>query len=118
MTPVLMRVYRLATVVLLVLACTQQVAFAANRGDVLVDLGTSLLQFVLTCAGVATAVGGAVVGLRLIIAASTGSSYAASQAVFALLGVGGGLVLAIAGPEIGKAIINATSSLSRNITVP
>lgn len=108
---------RLAVAGLAALAASQRVAFAAAPADPLVDLGTRALQVLLTAAGVAAALGGAAVGLRLIVGSAIGSSYVMAQAVFALLGVVGGLALALSGADIAKGIITSLPA-AKTITVP
>lgn len=113
--------HRLTVTAMLALAASQRLALAASlaapAADPLVDLGTKALQVILTAAGVAAAIGGAAVGLRLIVGSAVGSSYVMAQAVFALIGVVGGLALALTGADISKGIINSIPA-AKTITVP
>lgn len=111
------KLYRYCYLSALAFALSQQVAMASSSEDVIVSLGIKILNVVLTLAGVAAAVGGAAVGLRLIVGSATGSSYAMSQAIFALMGVVGGLALALLGPKIGEAIITSVGA-TKSIVVP
>lgn len=90
----------------------------AHAQDVVVTMGGRILGFIFTLAGVAAALGGAVVGLKMIVGSTVGSAYATANAILALIGVFGGLALAIAGPTLGAQIVDMTSSLSREIVVP
>ena len=113
--------YRLAVVVMGVWSMMAHVAYAAplaQDGGVIVTMGARILGFIFTLAGVAAAIGGAVVGVKMIVGSTVGSAYATANAILALIGVFGGLALAIAGPEIGAQIVDMTSSLSRTIVVP
>lgn len=123
-------VYRIGVILLAVLSCTYQIAFAqapaptpvpgapGASGNVIVDMGTRILGFIFTLAGVAAALGGAVVGVKMIVGSTVGSAFATANAILALIGVFGGLALAVAGPSIGAAIVEMTSSMSRAIVVP
>jgi hypothetical protein len=84
----------------------------------LLNLGQQVLSLVFAVGGLASAIGLAVIGVRLIVGSTTGSSYASTQAVFALLGAACGLVLMLTGPTIADAIIKSLASVQRNITIP
>ena len=107
--------YRLAVISIGTLSLLMQFAYAQ---DVVVVMGGRILGFIFTLAGVAAALGGAVVGLKMIVGSTVGSAYATANAIIALIGVFGGLALAIAGPTLGAQIVDMTSSLSREIVVP
>ena len=109
------KTYRLAVIAVGTLSLLMQFAYAQ---DVVVTMGGRILGFIFTLAGVAAALGGAVVGLKMIVGSTVGSAYATANAILALIGVFGGLALAIAGPTLGAQIIDMTSSLSREIVVP
>jgi hypothetical protein len=109
------RGYRFAVVGIGTLSLLMQFAYAQ---DVVVTMGGRILGFIFTLAGVAAALGGAVVGLKMIVGSTVGSAYATANAIIALIGVFGGLALAIAGPTLGAQIVDMTSSLSREIVVP
>lgn len=85
---------------------------------ILVNLGQQILSLVFAIGGLAAAIVLAIIGVRLIIASATGSSYATTQAVFAFLGAAGGLVLMLTGPAIADAIIKSLANVQRNITLP
>jgi hypothetical protein len=107
--------YRLTVIGIGTLSLLMQFAYAQ---DVVVMMGGRILGFIFTLAGVAAALGGAVVGLKMIVGSTVGSAYATANAIIALIGVFGGLALAIAGPTLGAQIVDMTSSLSREIVVP
>jgi hypothetical protein len=107
--------YRIAVLGIGALSLLMQFAYAQ---DVVVVMGGRILGFIFTLAGVAAALGGAVVGLKMIVGSTVGSAYATANAIIALIGVFGGLALAIAGPTLGAQIVDMTSSLSREIVVP
>lgn len=107
--------YRLAVIGVGTLSLLMQFAHAQ---DVVVTMGGRILGFIFTLAGVAAALGGAVVGLKMIVGSTVGSAYATANAILALIGVFGGLALAIAGPTLGAQIVDMTNSLSREIVVP
>ncbi len=107
--------YRFAVIGIGTLSLLMQFAYAQ---DVVVTMGGRILGFIFTLAGVAAALGGAVVGLKMIVGSTVGSAYATANAIIALIGVFGGLALAIAGPTLGAQIVDMTSSLSREIVVP
>lgn len=109
------KTYRLAVIAVGTLSMLMQFAYAQ---DVVVTMGGRILGFIFTLAGVAAALGGAVVGLKMIVGSTVGSAYATANAIIALIGVFGGLALAIAGPTLGAQIVDMTSSLSREIVVP
>ena len=110
-----LKLKRLLTMVTLALALLQ-VGCAGNA--ILVNLGQQILSLVFAIGGLAAAIVLAVIGVRLIIASATGSSYATTQAVFAFLGAAGGLVLMLTGPAIADAIIKSLASVQRTITLP
>lgn len=107
--------YRFAVISIGTFSLLMQFAYAQ---DVVVTMGGRILGFIFTLAGVAAALGGAVVGLKMIVGSTVGSAYATANAIIALIGVFGGLALAIAGPTLGAQIVDMTSSLSREIVVP
>jgi hypothetical protein len=107
--------YRFAVISIGTISLLMQFAYAQ---DVVVTMGGRILGFIFTLAGVAAALGGAVVGLKMIVGSTVGSAYATANAILALIGVFGGLALAIAGPTLGAQIVDMTSSLSREIVVP
>lgn len=109
------RGYRLVVIGIGTLSLLMQFAHAQ---DVVVTMGGRILGFIFTLAGVAAALGGAVVGLKMIVGSTVGSAYATANAIVALIGVFGGLALAIAGPTIGAQVVDMTNSLSRDIVVP
>lgn len=109
------KTYRLTIISVGTLSLLMQFAYAQ---DVVVTMGGRILGFIFTLAGVAAALGGAVVGLKMIVGSTVGSAYATANAILALIGVFGGLALAIAGPTLGAQIVDMTSSLSREIVVP
>ncbi|MCL5998669.1 MAG: hypothetical protein M1546_21815 [Chloroflexi bacterium] len=106
---------RILTIVTLSVAVLQA-GCAGNA--ILVNLGQQILSLVFAIGGLAAAIVLAVIGVRLIIASATGSSYATTQAVFAFLGAAGGLVLMLTGPAIADAIIKSLASVQRTITLP
>jgi|GEM_PF-1837933 len=109
--------YRLTLAVVLTAAIAPP-AYAA--GDPIITLGTQVLGVILSLVGAFAAVCGAAVGLRLVVGSGTGSSYAMSQAVFALIGVVAGVALAMFGPYIAKAVMTAaqTGGATKDIPVP
>lgn len=118
---VLLLAYKIAILAIATVSLLHGPAFAqdpAPGGGVVVEMGAKILGFIFTLAGVAAAIGGAVVGVKMIVGSTVGSAYATSNAILALIGVFGGLALAVAGPSIGAAIVSMTSSLPREIVVP
>lgn len=84
----------------------------------LVQLGRSALSMVFVFGGIAAAIALSVIGVKMIIANATGSSYATAQGIMALLGAGAGLLIMLLGPSIAEALINAVAGVPKNIVIP
>ena len=116
----IMRIYRAYRVTVLCVGAfslLHSVAYAQTGGTV-GEMGAKVLGFIFSLAGVAAAIGGAIVGVKMIVGSTVGSAYATSNAIMALIGVFGGLALAVAGPSIGASIVELTNTLPRAIVVP
>jgi len=82
------------------------------------DLGKQVLTVVFAFGGVAAAVGLSVIGVKILVGNATGSSYATSQGIMALLGAAAGLVLMLLGPNIASSLVEALAGVPKTITVP
>ena len=82
------------------------------------DLGKQVLTVVFAFGGVAAAVGLSVIGVKILVGNATGSSYATSQGIMALLGAAAGLVLMLLGPNIATSLVNALAGVDKTITIP
>lgn len=82
------------------------------------ELGKKILTGVFAFGGVAGAIALSVIGVKILVANATGSSYATSQGIIALLGAGAGLILMLLGPSIADALIDSLSGISTEITIP
>jgi len=88
------------------------------RTQLIADLGTQVLGVVFAFGGVAAAIALSVIGVKILVANATGSSYATSQGILALLGAIAGLVLMLLGPNIASSLVEALASVPKTITVP
>jgi len=82
------------------------------------DLGKQVLTVVFAFGGVAAAVGLSVIGVKILVGNATGSSYATSQGIMALLGAAAGLVLMLLGPNIATSLVEALAGVDKTITIP
>jgi len=82
------------------------------------DLGKQVLTVVFAFGGVAAAVGLSVIGVKILVGNATGSSYATSQGIMALLGAAAGLVLMLLGPNIASSLVEALAGVPKTITIP
>jgi len=82
------------------------------------DLGKQVLTVVFAFGGVAAAIALSVIGVKILVGNATGSSYATSQGIMALLGAIAGLVLMLLGPNIATSLVNALASVPKDITNP
>lgn len=88
------------------------------RTQLIADLGTQVLGVVFAFGGVAAAIALSVIGVKILVANATGSSYATSQGILALLGAIAGLVLMLLGPNIASSLVEALAGVPKTITVP
>ena len=113
--------FRLLWMSLLVFCAIQQQAFAADpapTGGVLVEMGQKLLGIVFTVGGIAAAVGGGIIGIRLIIGSAAGSSHTVSHAVMAAMGLLFGFAMVIGGPALAQMIVDGMASVPKTIPQP
>jgi len=82
------------------------------------DLGKQVLTVVFALGGAAAAIALSMIGVKIIVGNATGSSYATSQGIMALLGAVAGLVLMLLGPNIASSLVEALAGVPKTITIP
>jgi len=86
--------------------------------ELMADLGRQVLTVVFAFGGIAAAIALSVIGVKILVGNATGSSYATSQGIMALLGAIAGLVLMLLGPNIASSLVNALANVPKTITIP
>lgn len=105
--------YHILCLVLLALAIAQP-AYAAD--GVITTLVTKGLEIVFLLGGGAAVLGGAWVGVNLILGSAMSASQVVARSLMSILGVVGGLILVIAAPNMTQQIIDAMKGVS--VTLP
>jgi hypothetical protein len=85
---------------------------------VIQTIAQTMLTVVFALGGAAAAVGGAYIGVQMMVGNASGSSQTTSRAIMALLGIIGGLVVMLSGPFFASQIIEAMAGVSRAIVLP
>ena len=102
-------IYRITCFASLAFAITQP-AYAA--GGVITTLVTKGLEIVFLLGGGAAVLGGAWVGVNLILGSAMSASQVVARSLMSILGVVGGLILVIAAPNMTQQIIDAMNGVS------
>jgi hypothetical protein len=86
--------------------------------SLMADLGKQVLTVVFAFGGVAAAISLSIIGVKILVGNATGSSYATSQGIMALLGAAAGLVLMLLGPNIAASLVESLAGVPKNIVIP
>ncbi len=86
--------------------------------EVIAAIAKTFLTIIFAMGGAAGAVACAWIGLHLISNNALGSSQGAGRAMMALVGVIGGIVLVLAGPQLADEVVKAMASIPHPIPAP
>lgn len=86
--------------------------------QVISTIAKTFLTIIFALGGAAAAVAFAWLGLQLISSNALNSSHGAGRAMMALVGVIGGVVLVLAGPQLADEIVKAMASVPHPIPAP
>jgi hypothetical protein len=85
---------------------------------VISTIATTFLTIIFAIGGAAGAVACAWVGIQLISSNALSSAHGGGRAMMALVGVIGGVVLVLAGPQLADEVVKAMAGIPHPIPVP